>query len=452
MYSVLRLFIIYSIVILFSHCTPQLHKNITGNTNSDSILTNIYQNLLYKDHTYSPDINTVQLFKSGFENTDPILILNNDTKLTLTFDELAEEPNNFGYELIHCNTNWTKSNINQFDYINGFIDPNIYTYSFSYNTKARYIHYNLTFPDNAYQISKSGNYLLRVYNKNTNETVITKRFLVIEIKVSITANLKQPTIYNYRNTHQEVDFTINHEGFNINNPFEEIKVLIMQNNRWDNTVKNLKPVYLKDHQLIYDYQEENLFPGGKEFRFFDIRSLRYNGLHIEKTEPTLLSTNVFLNQDAPRSFLKYIFQNDYNGKYVIANYNGDDKNIDADYAKVYFSLPMSSPITTGRLFVFGQLTNWDTLSQFEMKYNFENKVYECNALLKQGYYNYEYVFLDTIGFTAEPTIRGFDETLIEGSYYGTENNYKIFVYYRSTSNRYDQLIGYKEFVSTESLR
>jgi hypothetical protein len=68
-----------------------------------------------------------------------------------------------------------------------------------------------------------------------------------------------------------------------------------------------------------------------------------------------------------------------------------------------------------------------------MKYNFEQKAYECRIQLKQGYYNYQYVTIE----------KGkLDFTYIEGNHAITENSYTILVYYHDFRGGYDRLIGH----------
>ena len=71
-----------------------------------------------------------------------------------------------------------------------------------------------------------------------------------------------------------------------------------------------------------------------------------------------------------------------------------------------------------------------------MGYNFETHQYEKAVLLKQGSYNYQYLFVPnnaTVGETGP----------IEGNFYQAENEYSIYVYYRPMGARYDRLIGIK---------
>ena len=75
-----------------------------------------------------------------------------------------------------------------------------------------------------------------------------------------------------------------------------------------------------------------------------------------------------------------------------------------------------------------------------MKYNYNLKAYEAQLQLKQGYYTYEYVFV-------EDGHRVFDTSVLEGDFYETENDYTIFVYYYKPGNRYDELIGVETYNS-----
>ena len=84
--------------------------------------------------------------------------------------------------------------------------------------------------------------------------------------------------------------------------------------------------------------------------------------------------------------------------------------------------------------IMGALTNWQFTEEGRLTYNFQEKAYETIMYLKQGYYNYVYVFL-------EDGYPGADVTLMEGSHWDTENDYTIFVYHREEGTYYDQLIG-----------
>jgi hypothetical protein len=140
--------------------------------------------------------------------------------------------------------------------------------------------------------------------------------------------------------------------------------------------------------------------------------------------------------DDNKRFKVYLSESDINGAYIVRNRDYDDYEVDADFAKVYFYLPMEEPLAEGDLYVFGELTNWQTAERNKMRYNYQKKAYQLMLLLKQGYYNYEYVFVDK-----DKAV--FDPQFIEGSHYETENDYLIYVYYRGFGDEYDRLVGFK---------
>jgi hypothetical protein len=63
----------------------------------------------------------------------------------------------------------------------------------------------------------------------------------------------------------------------------------------------------------------------------------------------------------------------------------------------------------------------------------ENGKYETVANLKQGYYNYTYISVNK----NDPN----DRIALEGNYWETENSYTVLLYYKSFTDRNDQLIG-----------
>lgn len=131
-----------------------------------------------------------------------------------------------------------------------------------------------------------------------------------------------------------------------------------------------------------------------------------------------------------------------NGKYVVESQDQEvrDYDTECDYVFVHFSLPLESPLLGGSVNVFGGLTQWNANKGNEMTYNFDTSQYELTLLLKQGYYNYMYVYVPQGSKVA-------DHVNLEGSFWEAENDYQIFVYYRDIAGRYDRLVGYRQLNS-----
>ncbi|MBN2681052.1 MAG: DUF5103 domain-containing protein [Bacteroidales bacterium] len=407
--------------------------------NQDEYFDNNF--IRYDNHIYKENIRTVQIYREGWPLSYPVLELHSEDILHLCFDDFSSEIKDYSYTTIHCSHNWEPSDLQPQEYISGFDQCHDFNYKYSFNTIDNFIHYSFSFPNENMKPKISGNYIIKVFEDfNQENPVITRRFYIVDSKISIEAKIKQPFHFDYKTTHHEIDFSIDHSGLKINDPIDEIKVLVSQNFRMDNAIENLKPLFIKENILEYDYDEENLFQAGSEFRNFDLKSLRYQSEFIKDVELLGDEYHVRLTDDISRSFGVYFTEADINGRRLIYKQEAENHDVEADYVWVYFNLPYDYPLTNGSLYVFGDFCDYQFKEENKMVYNFETKSYQLKMFLKQGYYNYQYVFL-------EDGKKSGDNSIIEGSHYETENDYIIFVYHKDFRTGYDKLIGFSIFNS-----
>jgi hypothetical protein len=391
-----------------------------------------YQNAVYHD-----EIKSVQLYRDGNELSNPVYELGSDAHLVFKFDDLSEDVKNYSYTLIHCDANWNESYIQQSEYIDGFANNPVSDYAMSFNTTVKFVNYQVQIPNENCKPKYSGNYALVVFEDNDRQNlVLIHRFYVVEPLVRIDGLVKRATFDPFNGDNQEVNFKIYNDRLKLLNPGEDIKVVLMQNRRWDNAVSDLKPSFIGENVLEYDYTKKNVFPGGNEFRYFDIRTNRHNGENVGRIEFFRPCYHVTLLPDAVRSNKAYSTYKEMNGNFVIESQDRvTDFNTECDYEFVHFFLPMESQLIGGSVNVFGALTDWNVNKTNEMKWNFEKAGYELTLLLKQGYYNYEYVYVPEGG-------KKVDSSNLEGTFFITENDYQIFVYYHDQASRYDRLVGF----------
>ena len=325
------------------------------------------------------------------------------------------------------------SDLQPMDYVNGNTMGEITDYKFSTNTYQTYTHYSLNFPTEEMTITKSGNYILKVFrNFDEEDILLTRRFMVVDIKTKISSTIKSATVPEFRFSHQEVDFSVNYLGFDIPNPFLDVNVTILQNNSWNNAITNLKPQFVNNNELSFNYENENLFPGTNEFRFFDIRSLRFFSNNVIKKYIDSVQ-NVVLRPEDSKAYLNYVRWIDYNGKRDIFNSDGMNLVEDGDYALVHFNFKSNNLEDMGEIFVYGELSDWLLKDEFKMTYSSELNMYTCPVLLKQSYYNYHFILRDKDG--------KIDYSFTEGNHQETENDYTILVYHKNVFYGYDEIIG-----------
>jgi len=406
--------------------------------------------LRYEDYEYMPNIKTVMLHhdlgdpnSTNDQLSDEVISMKTSDRLLLSFDDMDGGTKDFSYTFIHCDSHWQPSDINFFDVVKGYTEDRIRDYRSSYNTYQLFTHYSLSFPNESIRPIKSGNYIIKVYQDgDQDKLVLTRRFMIVDRKVTIKAEINQPTSIKERFRQQHIDFKViysNNMTYGLN---DELNVVIRQNGRWDNALTDIKPTFQQDQVLDFYYQEGNVFNGSNEFRWFDTRTIK---TRTERTERLIKdsTTNIYtadLYGDPNRAKQRYSSESDLNGKYFIHTQDGTDSDLECDYTYVHFSLPYDSPQTNGNFYIFGGLTDWRINNKSLLTYNFDEKAYECTLYLKQGYYNYEYVFLEDKAPVA-------DDTYIEGSHYETENDYTIYVYEKPMGSRIDMLIGIMKFNS-----
>ena len=388
------------------------------------------------DDIFDSRIKTVQLYREEWNLSYPFIKKGSNDRLILGFDLIADDPETYYYSFVHCDKNWKESSIFPGDYLDGLPEEQIESYEPSFNTRINYYHYKLLFPNNRVNLKLSGNYIIKVFKPGEPEKpVLTKRFLVVEESVIINAAVIRPQLTQFYNTGQQVNFTVGFSGLRATDPYRDFTAVILQNGKWINAKTNLKPDFIGSNELKFNsLSTKTIFPGGNEYRYFDIKSIRYQSEYIRKIDFVGTNYHVLLFPSENREFKPYFYWQDFNGKYYIAIQEGRDMDTDADYVYVYFTIPARYQLEGGKLYVSGALNNWAFDLNNRMTYDRERGEYQCTMLLKQGWYNYEYIFIPEGEKNPEPS-------LFEGNHFETENDYMILVYYRSSLDRYDRLVG-----------
>ncbi|MCS6974948.1 MAG: DUF5103 domain-containing protein [Cyclobacteriaceae bacterium] len=385
------------------------------------------------DRTYSSQVKSVQLYSlqgpMPVSSLNPPVVRLGQERLMLEFDVLGSGNESLSFRLIHCNHNWVKSALSDLDFLSEFNSFPVNDFAYSIDTPVPYVHYRATMP----LVKLPGNYVVVVYrNHNPDNFLLTRRFMVFENRLHFArqSNLVGPGLAAELN--QQLNFTLNYARTDIINPQETVNVSIRQNQRWDNMVQHIKPTFVRESQRELEYRfftSENLFPAGNEFRFFDFRSLINPGINIDRVDRSRQPPLVYLAIDRSRADDRYARYLDLNGQFVIGNLDNTQPN-SAQYATVRFTLK-SAPLS-GDVFLSGAFTNWQLDEPYRMTYHPESGTYQAEVLLKQGWYNYQYVVQGG----------GLRANALEGNHFETENFYEIFVYYRPFQPPADLLVGY----------
>ena len=406
-----------------------------------AFIINIFSNNIESNKIPQPENIKTVIFKID-KKSSQFPILKKGSSLELSFDDLNANEEDYYYKITYHNYDWSESILFKNEFIDGLDNIRISNFQNSFNTLQRYTHYKLTLPNSSTNLKLAGNYKIHVYNRN-DELQFSRRFVYLNPKVSVSAEVYRTRDLKYFTTHQNIKFNLIQKNLGSLQDFEDnLNVMIIQNDHWNNSISGIKPQFKNNKVLKYRYDIKTSFEGGNEYLFFDTKDLRVTSPNISFVNLELLYES-YLYTDIPRKNFPYSFNNDINGGFQIRTVIGSqDPGIEADYSWVYFTLAASIELPETDIFILSNFNNYESSEENLMSYNKALEAYEARILFKQGFYNYKYYANTTFGW--EPN-------LISGNFFQTENNYKILVYYKPPGGIFDELIGFGETDSRQIL-
>lgn len=390
----------------------------------------------------NPAFKTLKVTLEGNEFAPPVIRLDDPaSRVTVSFDEISEDRRYMRYELIHCDAYWRPEGLVASEFLDGFNEGAVEDYEFSRATLVHYVHYTITIPNREVRITEPGNYLLRVYDESDpEETLLQARFGVSDFSAGVFVGVSSLTDIDANRSHQQVDFTVDIQHVaGIDDPFNDLKVVVSQNGRLDNEVVLTAPQRVLGNRVIYEHLRPLIFDAGNEYRRFETVSTSYPGMRVENITYESPIYNMWLYTDTPRAGESYSYDSTQHGRFFIREYSSSRSDTEADYVMTNFALEMPE-LPDADIFIDGDLTQrrFDPLSR--MVYNHATGRYEQSLLLKQGAYNYNYL---TVPSGSEKGATG----PVEGDFHQTTNEYTVKVYHRPRGSRFDRLIGVGMVVS-----
>ena len=355
-----------------------------------------------------------------------------DNTLHISFDEMSHDVHFYTYTV-----KMLYSDLLSNEYLQGFTTRDISNYEHSINTSREYTHYWFDFPNEDMAVTKSGGYELTVYEDgDPDKKVASVVFYVAEPLVKIEAGVRANTDIEFNDRYQQVDIDVNTTALDLRDP-NEMKIIVMQNNRADNMRTILRPTFVEPNRLRYINNKDLIFEGGNEYHHFDAFSCFYAGTGIDRVYHELGDYHALLYPNEITQG-QYIHEFDSDGQFVVNAERTYDSDTEAEYMWVYWTLPAEKPFLDGALYVGGDIFNNEMSLRNRMQYDADAKCYWLTALVKQGGYDYQYWFTGKGSQNKTTTQR------VDGSYWQTENTYTIFVWWKPFGSRYTRLVGVKQ--------
>lgn len=386
---------------------------------------------------FNDNIKTVMLAVGNDTGQLPVLRMGSNDFLRISFDELSHDYHRYTYSIRHLDADFNpEDGLLTSDYVWTVSDEEVIEdYEQSMNTSVLYTHYSMSLPNSRMRPLLSGNYELVVWDDGNEERspLFKSYFYVTEDIANVMAEISTDTEIDRNENHQQLSLEVGINALNLRDAAKELKLVVLQNNRWDNAVAGPSPTGQSGKSVFWKNCRELIFPAGNEYRKFELTSTRYPGMHVDNIRYYDPYYHATLMQDFPRR--NYLYDEDQNGRFIPIANNSGNADTEADYLWVHFELQQDKIPADLPIYINGQWTNDSFSAPYRMKYNDARQRYEGQLLLKQGYYSYQYLMdTDNGRGTTNP---------VEGNYYQTENEYSILVYYRQSGARYDRLVGWR---------
>jgi hypothetical protein len=415
-------------LLLFCDLISSAQKQKKGQGNNRTLKST----LVYDNINYCTDIKSVQLNYADKESAFPIIDLQKKDYLSISFDDLRSDSRALYYSVEHCNADWTPNRLPLLDALIGYDEDRIFEIQSSKNTLTAYTHYSFTFPNENIKPKIAGNFLLKVYeDADKARLLFSRKIYVLNASANLDVEILSSLLSAQKSKNQKLNIIVSSLQ-EIVNPAMNMQVHVFQNQRSDN-YKILKDAsQINPHKITYNQLSTLDFKGNNEFRTLDLRSMRSTSSAIQNIVRDGV-INVQLYSDDQVSNAKYEFKPDENGRFFIRNIDFNDAALESEYISTHFSLKDSANIK-GDIYLVGAFNNFNTTDENKLRYNANSRVWETKQLLKQGIYNYEYI---------RKSGTEIDTGSYAGSFFETENEYQIIVYYRKPGTYWDEIIGFE---------
>ena len=396
----------------------------------------------YVTRPFDPNVKTLQVIADGDFEQLPVIDLEGNKRLEISFDYLADEQRLIDYTLVHCDAAWQADDLGEMDYLEySYLPLHVESVSASFNTRLNYFHYAVDFPNDEVQPKVSGNYAMVFHIQDEPDSVLAvATFAVSEHLAFVSGTVSAITDIDFQKSHQQLTLDVSWGDSHLPHmdAASELLLTVRQNGRLDNQRQVEHPTRLDRGHAYYEHERALIFEAGNHWRRFEMTDYRTPGLRVDHVRYHAPLYYAYLDTDRSRAFDHYRYDQDQHGRYLVRALGVDDADTEAEYFVAMFAL--DAPVTMAgaqRIYLVGNLTSQVLDASTEMEYDPATELYHKELLLKSGAYNYQY--LTPSSDPAFPA--GLSTAPVEGNHYETPNEYDIYVYYRPFGARYDRLLS-----------
>ena len=384
---------------------------------------------------FSPQIKSLQAVVNQDFLSPAVMRLHTDDILQIAFDELSHDYHRYAYTIERCEADWAPSEeVFESDWLEGFNAIVIDDHEQSVNTIIPYTHYQLQIPNSQCRLKMSGNYRLHIIDDESQKELACVEFMVTDQTMSLFMEASTNTDIDHNISHQQLSISLNYNNHIVTNPQEQIRMVVRQNDREDNSRLHVSPSFIQANGLRWQHHQQLIFDAGNEYHKYEVLDPSHPTMGIDyiNWDGEQYQVYPFINEPRPH----YIYDEDADGAFYIRNSDNRENDTASEYVWVNYRLK-APELPFGRIIIQGMWTT-EAPETYLMSYDETERLYTASILQKQGYYSYQYLWQDQDGHL---------QTLpSEGNFYQTENRYQAYIYYKGTGERTWRLVSYRQLI------
>ena len=382
--------------------------------------------VLPEQRSIPDNIRSVQFFSSS-QASSPLVTarLGSNDRLVLRFDELSEISGMFRIHFSHRNKDWTQSNLPATWFMNTTNQRIVQGGSKNQSNSIPFHSYDIQFSLRDLEFLTSGFYFIHVSDYTTGIELFSLPFALTEQRGTL--ELDGETLYNKGNLGAAVDRIFAEFNFPefVDMPVFDLSFQVLQDGFLPKAVLARGKDFSDEKVAKFHLEESQSYPANTRYYGLNLSTFSLSNRKILEYEES---------DELPQITLREDFISFSDTPYTLQSmYGNPSSRITARYAMINFRFnPMGTgPNYDDELFVVGDFNQWSENKQHKMKWNPELRLFEAQALLKEGTYRYSYA-----------TRNGHDLDAIElGSSLTKENQwYTGILFYRDPNLQYDRIL------------
>lgn len=374
---------------------------------------------------HPPDyIQSIILSKGGHPDSLAIIRLGSRDRLLLKFDELSNTGSQFIAEIIHHDPDWNPSNISPSLYLSKQFNDRFGSGTISRANNPSYYHYTYLFPNQNLDVSLSGNYLLKIRDASTRNTLFTLPFLVLEPLGQLRSSIEDVPGFGdrFRRYHQ-VFLEYDYPDSLTRMPHLDLTARIVPNQFWGRSKKADVIDISERGRMRFHHDRNNLFISNYELKSLNLNlsSGNYFEYRPEANPPVVILRRDIADTDQPMASTKTM------------RFGRPDSDRDARYAQVFFTLDVPRHLEDkDPIFVIGAFNQWQPSMLHQMRFDSSMGWYSGKAYIKEGRWQYKYI-----------KVRGnrIDDIALDNVFAPTSQEYLGLVYFKDFRWNYHRLVA-----------